>query len=199
MFGLFKFRRLRELAMLTLLSVSLTACVAPPPVNTNANPAHTQSADGPFHLGAGDRVHVTVFGADQVSGNYAVDLAGNVAIPLAGTIAAGGATSAELGSRIAAKLHEQHLIENAQVSVEVIGTRPVYVLGEVEKPGEYPFQAGLNVVSAVAVAGGFKYRADQDFVFVRRGGQGEEQKIPFSSAAPIFPGDIVRIPSRNFF
>lgn len=182
-----------------LLLIALTGCVPPPPPATVATPAAASGAPQQFQLGPGDRVHITVFGADQVSGDYQIDFAGNVAVPLAGTIPAAGVTSIELADRVATRLRDQHLIDNPRVSVEVISTRPIYVLGEVEKPGEYSYQAGLNVVSAVAVAGGFKYRADQDFVFVRRGGKGEEVKVPFSSAAPVYPGDIIRIPDRNFF
>jgi polysaccharide biosynthesis/export protein len=159
--------------------------------------ATTQPA-GEFLLGSGDRVRINVFGADQISGEYQVDLSGGLAVPLAGTIPAIGITPKQLGDRIAARLREQHMMENAQVSIEVLATRPFYILGEVEKPGEYPFHAGLNIVSAVATAGGFRYRADQDYVLIRRGGQDEEVRVPFASAAPIFPGDIVRVPGRFF-
>jgi protein involved in polysaccharide export with SLBB domain len=151
-----------------------------------------------FLLGSGDRVRINVFGAEQISGEYQVDLSGGLAVPLAGTIPALGITPKELGDRIAAKLREQHMMDNAQVSIEVLSTRPFYILGEVEKPGEYPFHAGLNIVSAVATAGGFRYRADQTYVLVRRGGQDDEVRVPFASAAPIFPGDIVRVPGRFF-
>jgi len=159
--------------------------------------ASTQPA-GEFLLGSGDRVRINVFGADQISGEYQVDLSGGLAVPLAGTIPAIGITPKELGDRIAAKLREQHMMENAQVSIEVLATRPFYILGEVEKPGEYPFHAGLNIVSAVATAGGFRYRADQSYVLVRRSGHEEEIRVPFASAAPIFPGDIIRVPGRFF-
>src|SRR5260221_1861768 len=159
--------------------------------------ASTQPA-GEFLLGSGDRVRINVFGADQISGEYQVDLSGGLAVPLAGTIPAIGITPKELGDRIAAKLREQHMMENAQVSVEVLATRPFYILGEVEKPGEYPFHARLNIVSAVATAGGFRYRADQSYVLVRRSGQDDEVRVPFASAAPIFPGDIIRVPGRFF-
>lgn len=183
----------------TLVLTLMTGCAAPSVSTTPASPASTPTTPEEFRLGSGDHIRVTVFGADQISGEYAVDLSGSVAIPLAGIVPAQGLTPPELASNIAARLHEQHMVENAQVSIEVISTRPIYVLGEVGKPGEYPFHAGLNVVSAVATAGGFNYRANQDYVFVRRAGQGDEIKVPFDSAAALYPGDIVRIPSRNFF
>ncbi|HZB93506.1 MAG TPA: polysaccharide biosynthesis/export family protein [Stellaceae bacterium] len=187
--------------ILALLSLMLAGCeFQDPPAGTAQTyaTANAPDANAPFRLGSGDRIRVKVFGADQISGDYDIDLSGGLALPLAGTIHAAGKTPAELGNDIAAQLREQHLVDKPQVSIEVIATRPFYILGEVEKPGEYPYRAGLNIVSAVATAGGFRYRADQDFVYVRRGGQGPEIKVPFASAAPIFPGDIIRVPAHYF-
>jgi protein involved in polysaccharide export with SLBB domain len=185
-----------------VLSLAVTSACVPDGTAPRSYPAGqaTTSAQPPteFLLGSGDRVRINVFGAEQISGEYQVDLSGGLAVPLAGTIPALGITPKELGDRIAAKLREQHMMDNAQVSIEVLSTRPFYILGEVEKPGEYPFHAGLNIVSAVATAGGFRYRADQTYVLVRRGGQDDEVRVPFASAAPIFPGDIVRVPGRFF-
>jgi protein involved in polysaccharide export with SLBB domain len=161
--------------------------------------AAAQDATVDFQLASDDKIHVTVFGADQISGDYTVDPSGNVNIPLAGTISAAGATLDQLTDRIAGRLRDEHMVTNPQISISVISTRPFYILGEVDKPGAYPFHQGLNIVSAVATAGGFKYRADQDHVFIRRGGKGDEVQVPFASAAPIYPGDIIRIPDRNFF
>lgn len=189
------------MAVAGVLLTALASCAAPPPAGDYSGSPVAAAAAQPqeLRLGPGDHVRVTVFGADQISGEYAVDLAGNLAVPLAGTVPAQGLTSIELAKAIGTRLRDAHIVNNPQVSIEVVSTRPIYILGEVEKPGEYPFHAGLNVVSAVAVAGGFKYRADQDYVYVRRGGQGEEIKVPFASAAPVYPGDIVRVPDRNFF
>jgi protein involved in polysaccharide export with SLBB domain len=175
-----------------------TAARGPQSYSAGQAAGATAQPAGEFRLGSGDRIRINVFGADQISGEYQVDLSGGLAVPLAGTIPAIGLTPKELGDRIAARLREQHMMENAQVSIEVLATRPFYILGEVEKPGEYPFHAGLNIVSAVATAGGFRYRADQNYVLIRRGGQDEEVRVPFASAAPIFPGDIVRVPGRIF-
>jgi polysaccharide biosynthesis/export protein len=185
---------------ITAVSLAVTsACVPDGTAARGTQPAVSlQQPSGEFLLGSGDRVRINVFGADQISGEYQLDLSGGLAVPLAGTIPANGITPKELGDRIAARLREQHMIDNPQVSVEVLATRPFYILGEVEKPGEYPFHAGLNIVSAVATAGGFRYRADQTYVLIRHGGQDEEVRVPFASAAPVFPGDIIRVPGRFF-
>lgn len=161
--------------------------------------AAAQDATVDFKLASDDKIHVTVFGADQISGDYVVNPAGNVDIPLAGTIPAVGATLNQLTQLIATRLRDEHMVTNPQVSISLVSTRPFYILGEVDKPGAYPYHQGLNIVSAVATAGGFKYRADQDHVFIRRDGKGDEIELPFASAAPIYPGDIIRVPDRNFF
>jgi polysaccharide export outer membrane protein len=80
----------------------------------------------------------------------------------------------------------------------VISTRPFYVLGEVTKPGEYPYRAGLTINSAVATAGGFTFRAEQDYIYIQRYGEGAETKIKMSPSVPVFPGDIVRVDNRFF-
>jgi protein involved in polysaccharide export with SLBB domain len=188
--------------VVAVLSLAVTSACVPDGTAARGPQSYSAAAStqppAEFLLGSGDRVRINVFGADQISGEYQVDLSGGLAVPLAGTIPAIGITPKELGDRIAAKLREQHMMDNAQVSVEVLATRPFYILGEVEKPGEYLFHAGLNIVSAVATAGGFRYRADQTYVLIRRGGQDDEVRVPFSSAAPIFPGDIIRVPGRFF-
>jgi len=89
-------------------------------------------------------------------------------------------------------------MDDPQVSIQVISTRPFYVLGEVKNPGEYPYRAALTVNSAVAAAGGFTYRADQDYVFIQRYGESKETKIRMSPAIPVYPGDIVRVDNRFF-
>ena len=192
---------LKKTLLWTVTAVSLaviSACGGDPGPRYVPGQPVAQQPVGEFLLGSGDKVRINVFGADQISGEYQVDPSGGLAVPLAGTIPASGITPKELGDRIAARLREQHMIDNPQVSVEVLATRPFYILGEVEKPGEYPFHAGLNIVSAVATAGGFRYRADQTYVLVRHGGQEEEVRVPFDSAAPVFPGDIIRVPGRYF-
>ena len=80
----------------------------------------------------------------------------------------------------------------------MIEYRPFYILGEVQKPGSYPYQAGLTAVSAIATAGGLTYRANQRKIFVRRAGTATELEIAVTAATPIFPGDTVRIGERIF-
>ena len=194
----------KTLALATL--VSLLSCVAACtdvsggsaeyPLGS-ATPSEFRMS-GEYRLGLVDKVRVRIFGADQVGGEFQIDLSGSIDPPLVGVVKAEGLTPVELKVKLAQRLQKGGIIDDPQVSVELIAASPFYVLGEVEKSGEYPYQPGLNVVSAIATAGGFRYRADQHRVLVRRRGQTSEVALPTLSAAPVYPGDIVRVPGRFF-
>ena len=76
--------------------------------------------------------------------------------------------------------------------------RPFYILGEVNKPGEYPYTNGLTVLNAVATANGFTYRANTHRVRIRRVGESEEKEYEITSTSAVAPGDTIRIRERLF-
>ncbi len=82
--------------------------------------------------------------------------------------------------------------------VEVIAYRPVFILGEVSKPGQYPFQPGMTVLTAVAVAGGFTYRAVEDYASVLRNTGDKPVEGRAVGATLLAPGDVVTIYERVF-
>ncbi len=148
-------------------------------------------------LRGGDKIKVTVFGEDKLSGEYEIDPGGFVSLPLAGTIPAAGLTKSQLESELAKKFKGDYL-KNPKVTVDVSSFRPFYVLGEVQKPGEYPYKSGLNVLSAIAVAGGQTYRASNDSVLIQRDGESELKKFPLNTGVAVYPGDLIRLPERYF-
>jgi protein involved in polysaccharide export with SLBB domain len=150
-----------------------------------------------LRLSGGDKVRVTVYGEDKISGEYQIDSGGFVSIPLAGTIQSAGLTKVELEQALVQKLKSEYL-RNPKVTVEVISYRPFYVLGEVQKPGEYQFRSGLNVLSAIAIAGGATYRANSSTVMIQRFGSTELKEYPQSPTVLVLPGDVVRVPERFF-
>lgn len=191
------------LAALTLL---LAACSATPiPGLGGAKSIGEQgfagATDAPktaeIKLEAGDKIHITVFGEDKLTGDYQVDTSGYVALPLAGTVVAAGLTAPQLEKALEAKFRGSYL-RDPKVTVEVMTFRPFYVLGEVQKPGEYPYRAGLNVLSAIAVAGGATYRASTSDVLIQRAGTTTLEKFPQSPTVTVMPGDLVRVPERFF-
>lgn len=151
-----------------------------------------------FRLGPGDKVRVTVFGADRLSGVFDVELSGSLAMPLIGIIPADKKTLDEVKDEIVAQLKEQKLMDDPNVSVAMVSARPFYVFGEVGHSGSFPYLGGTNIVSAIATAGGFSYRAEENYVFLRRAGEFHEIKIPLPSVVPVNPGDIVRVASRIY-
>lgn len=163
-------------------------------VPASAHAASSNEID--YRLGSGDKLRVIVFGEQDLSGEFDVTGTGKVSLPLIGAVQASGLTLDEFTSEIADKLKEGYLT-NPKVSVEVLNYRPFYIIGEVDKPGEYPYTNGMNVLNAVAVAGGYTYRANQDQVYITRGGKDESQ-FAASQSVPVLPGDIVRVPERFF-
>jgi polysaccharide export outer membrane protein len=73
-----------------------------------------------------------------------------------------------------------------------------YILGEVNRPGEYPFSEGLTIQNAVATAGGFTYRANQRTVYIKHRNEPTERKVRITAATPVQPGDTIRITERFF-
>jgi polysaccharide export outer membrane protein len=154
--------------------------------------------DSAYRLGVGDQVRLLTFGEESLSEIFRVNDAGNIALPLLGPVRAQGLTTDELSRSIAADLSQRGLIRDASVSVEVVEYRPVFVLGEVNRPGQYPFQPGMTVLSVAAVAGGFTYRAVQDQAAVVRLVDGQPVEGKANPLTVLRPGDVVTIYERVF-
>jgi len=170
------------------------ACALPP----DGLPPIPDADTTTYILGPGDQVRVITVGEEAVTGLFRIDADGTVDLPLLGQLHAAGLTAAELGQAIAAALHTKRLYRDPSVSVEVAAYRTLAVLGEVNHPGQYPYQPGMNIVLAVASAGGFTYRAVDDRFTVRRSVGG---KSIIGSAGPqtkLLPGDEVTVYERQF-
>ena len=153
---------MRPLACL-LLCLAVVAC-AP----GRGLPALPPAAPGPYRLGSGDVVRLITVGDDTLTGEFRVGDSGMVALPMLGEVHAVGLTPDGLAAEISEALVKGDLYTAPSVSVEVTTYRPIFVLGEVSKPGQYPYQPGMTVVTAAAVAGGFTYRAISDYASVVR-------------------------------
>ncbi len=167
------------------------------PVSAEEQQTYVAAATAAPRLQAGEKIRVTVYGEDKLSGDYEIDPSGLVSLPLAGTVKAAGLTQPELEAELARKFRTEYL-KNPKVTVSIASFRPFYILGEVEKPGEYPYKSGLNVLSATALAGGPTYRASRSTVLIQRVGESSMREYPMSSNVPILPGDLVRVPERYF-
>ena len=150
-----------------------------------------------YRLGAADKIRVNVFGEEALTGEFLVGGSGKVSLPLIGEVQAAGLTIAELQEEIANALRQGYINE-PRVSAEVLNYRPFYILGEVNKPGEYPYTNNLTVLNAVATAEGFTYRADTRRVYIKRADGVGEQAFPLTTATQVAPGDTIRIGERFF-
>jgi polysaccharide export outer membrane protein len=155
-------------------------------------------APGVYRLGTGDVVRLITVGDDSLTGEFRVNDGGEIALPLLGTVPVSGLTADGLAVRIKDALVKGNLYTAPSVSVEVTTYRPIFVLGEVTKPGQYPYQPGMTVVTVAAVAGGFTYRAVNDYASIVRTRDGVAVEGKAARQSFIQPGDVITIFERRF-
>jgi polysaccharide export outer membrane protein len=151
-----------------------------------------------YTLGVGDKVRIITFGNEALTGEFRINDSGQIAMPLLGSIPAAGLTTEKLQSDIASELESRNLLHKPNVSVEITEYRPVFVLGEVNRPGEYPYKPGMTVLSAVSTAGGFTYRAVTDMGSVVRTTDGATVEGTVTRRSLVQPGDVITIFERHF-
>ena len=152
---------------------------------------------GTYRLDSGDRVRIVVFGQDNLSRVYGIDSSGSVALPLIGPTRARGLTTAQLAGDIARQLRQKY-IKDPKVTVEVETYRPFFILGEVNKPGGYPYVNAMTVEAAVAVAEGYTERAKQRMVRLTRRFGGAMSTVMVPTDYPVQPGDTIYVLERFF-
>jgi polysaccharide export outer membrane protein len=151
------------------------------------------SHDAPYHLDAGDKLRVVIFGQEGLTNTYAIDAGGSITRPLIGAVPARGRTPAGLAADISARLRNGYIREPS-VAVEVETYRPFFILGEVAAPGQYPYVPNMSVESAVAIAGGFSPRAKRDSVTLTH----NAGRVVVPLGTPIGPGDTILVGERWF-
>ena len=168
---------------------------SPPP---GGAPGATIDRSSDYKLGGGDRMRIIVYGQANLTGEYALDGGGVLSFPLIGQVQAMGMTPGQLERTIVSRLHPDYL-KNPSVSVEVMTRRPFYIVGEVRNPGSYPYVAGMTVINAIALAGGFTYRARESSFYIKRNDKnGQSSRIDANQETPVQPGDVVMVRERYF-
>ncbi|MCJ8508426.1 polysaccharide export protein [Rhizobium lemnae] len=191
-----EFARLKSVVALALAALSATTLVgctsyAPAPK------AFHEATIQPYRLDSGDRLRVTVFEQPSLSNTYTVDQAGYISFPLVGQVTARGQTLSGLSGAIAAKLKQGYL-RDPDVSIEVDRYRPVFVMGEVGRPGQYSYVPGMTAQNAIAIAGGFTPRGNQREIDVTRKINGQILTGKTTISAPILAGDTIYVKERLF-
>lgn len=181
---------------LAALTLVLGACADGGAIPAARFAGGPEGAGRVYKLNSGDKLKVTVFGEDNLSGPAEVSAAGQIALPLIGDVPAKGQTASEVRDAITRRYAEGFL-KNPKVTVEVTNYRPVYVHGEVRSGGEFQYKSGLTMRDAIAMAGGYTYRANEGYVLIAREGEGEA-RLAMPSDVPVLPGDNIRIPERFF-
>jgi polysaccharide export outer membrane protein len=159
-----------------------------------ANQSLFDAVDQPYTLDTGDRVRIMVVGQPDITNVYALDQSGQVSVPMVGLIDARQLTAAELEKRVADRL--RGILREPKVTVEVESYRPFFILGEVMNSGQYPYVNGMTAQTAVAIAGGFNWRARQSSVEITRSVSGELIRATVPLYQPIRPGDTIRVHTR---
>lgn len=182
------------LACLAAAALLIGGCAANlPPIGQNSGVPPV------YRLAAGDRLSVTVFGEEALSREYVVTSAGDISFPLLGDLPAAGRDPLELSRDLTARLSDGYL-NDPRVNIEVLNYRPLYILGEVTRSGEYAYRPEMTALQAIALAGGYTYRADRRRLFILRAGESQELTYEVSSQEPVYvmPGDTIRIGERFF-
>lgn len=149
-----------------------------------------------YRLDSGDKLRLTVFNAPSLSGEFAVTTEGDLLLPLIGKIPVRGKSLDEASALIQSRFESGYLVD-PKTTLDVIAYRPYYIFGEVARSGSYPFTAGMTIEQAVAAAGGFSYRANNEYVFIKRPPDTSERRINIkSSTVHVMPGDTIRVGER---
>lgn len=157
-----------------------------------------------YTLGAGDLIDISVYDEEDLSLEVRIGLSGQISYPLLGDVAVSGLTPKQLETKLVAGLKGPYLIDPS-VTVSIQEYRPFYVIGEVNKPGGYPFHPGLTVDKAISISGGFTERASKSKIYVVHDhGSGTQirsngnESIPVKLFDVIQPGDVITI-EQSFF
>ena len=150
-----------------------------------------------YQLGSGDRVKISVFGQDDLSMEVRLPDVGTINYPFLGEIKLVGLTADEVEKKIYDGLLGDYLV-NPSVSVAIVEYRPFFIDGEVKRPGGYPYQPGLSVNKAAALAGGYTERAARDKITIIREKDGRTNEFTVTVSDMIQPGDIITINQRFF-
>lgn len=152
-----------------------------------------------YRISAGDQLRITVFDEAELTGEFQIGDGGILAMPLIDSISAGGLTTSQLTLAIANHYRSGGFVLAPRVSVEVLEHRPFFILGEVNEPGEYPYDGALTLEQAIAKAGGYSPRADRNWIILRREDWTTAKALKLDGTPlQIIPGDTITV-RESFF
>ena len=165
------------------------------PVSADTAPAASSAAE--YRLGEGDQIAIQVFDEPDLTLEATVSSRGGINYSYLGDVRVAGKTPGELEAHVTELLRDGYLI-NPSVNVSIVEFRPFFIGGEVRSPGSYPYQPGLTLDKAIALAGGLTDRASTRQMFLIKAGQRSDGARKVSLNAAVEPGDTVTI-KEGFF
>ncbi len=185
------------LAVVSIGALVLAACSTGPEMGDPEELTQAGMGMAGYKLGSGDEIKVTVYGEPELSGPFVVDGQGSISMSLIGQVEVVNLSLTEMSRVLETKLKDGWL-KDPKVTAELVKGRPYYILGEVNRPGEYPFVSGLTMMNAIASAGDFTYRADRGRILVKSADSPNEREVVLTPTTTVRPGDTIRIRERFF-
>jgi protein involved in polysaccharide export with SLBB domain len=179
----------------------IVAYTTAPPANgpPDAPTNDCKKGGGAYRLGAGDRLRVIVPADPDISSDYEVNSAGAITARRLGAVPVVGLSISDLEARLLQRYRDARYFTGSSVlSVELISTRPFYMIGEIGRQGSFPYVSCLRVIQAVALAGGFTRRASRDYVTIKRFFSETSEEEYVTEDTLVEPGDVIRVPERWF-
>jgi polysaccharide export outer membrane protein len=169
-----------------------------------ATSAHAQ-ATASYHVKPGDVLEISVWKEPDLQRQVLVRPDGAFSFPLVGEVDARGKTVAELNKVVSERLSRYISDAVVTISVQTINGNKIYVLGQVNKPGEFIVNPSVNIMQALSMAGGTTpFAATNDIIVLR--GQGKQQNAmafryndvvrgrSLDTNIELLAGDIVVVP-----
>lgn len=182
--------------MLAAVAMVLNACGG----FSGAGDAPTAALSQPsaYRLAPGDKLKVNVYNEPDLTGEFQVNDSGTIAFPLIGEVRASGVSVDEFRTQLIQSLQNGY-VRNPRVTVDIANYRPINIIGEVRNAGQYPYRPGISVQDAIAMAGGYTYRANNSVVYLTRSSGNEQITLnEKKDETPVLPGDNIRVPERYF-
>jgi polysaccharide export outer membrane protein len=183
------------LGSILLYILFLSACAMPSMSNTDSNESgvvetngDTQqsgnvAAEADYQIGPEDVLEISVWGEETLQRTVLVRPDGGISFPLAGDLRAAGKTPEELRQELTNRIKKYIPEPFVTVSVSEVAGYQIYVLGQVNNPGQYLVGRYVDVLQALTLAGGLTPFASENNITIRRRQNGKEVVLPFSYSA----------------
>jgi polysaccharide biosynthesis/export protein len=196
--------RITILAALLLVTSLVDGPTAAPAQSTRTSLAVPDN----YVLGPGDQIEINVFGEPDLTRTVTIKPDGVIALPLVNQVTAAGKTASQLEAELT-RLYSKYLkVPSISVLVRQFRMNPIYVMGEVSKPGRYDLAYEMTFLDALTLAGGGTAKANLDGAQLVRVEDGKSKAIPIKAnqmiqgkaATPnlkLQPGDLIYVPRRG--